>query len=100
MAQIPDAKQLDALVTRIVDQAGARLTETASDAQKRARSLETAKKASGNRLHANDVKASLAGEGTLVLDARALAKQLTALRADMVADLQKLVTAGRETTDI
>lgn len=95
MAEIPDAATLDQLVTRVADQAGARLKATAADAKERSASLSTASKSAGNRLRSNDIKASLAAESTLALDAHALARRLGQVKRSMRADLDRLVAAAQ-----
>jgi hypothetical protein len=95
MPEIADPATLDLLVTRVVDQAGARLKAAAADAKKRVKTLDDAKTDAGNRIRANDIRASLGAETVHAADAGALAKSLTRAKQSMRADLDRLVAAAQ-----
>jgi len=95
MPEIADPATLDLLVTRVVDQANARLTAAAADAKKQTKTFDAARKDAGNRIRSNDIKASLGAETTQAADAAALAKSLARAKKAMRADLDRLVAAAQ-----
>jgi hypothetical protein len=95
MRKIADPATLDLLVTRVVDQAGARLKAAAADARKQTKTFDAAKTDAGNRIRANDIKASLGAETAHAADAGALAKALARAKQSMRDDLGRLVAAAQ-----
>jgi hypothetical protein len=90
MADLTNPAEVEALVGAVVDQARAGLTAAATDAASRSDDLAAARKP-GNRGRTSEIKAAIEAEDVLSADARALAKRTTAVRQNMVDDLQKLV---------
>jgi hypothetical protein len=95
MADITDSATLDLLVTRVVDQAGARLKGAAADAKQQTKTFDAAKTDAGNRKRSQDIRASLGAETTQAADAGALAKALAKAKQSMRADLDLLVAAAQ-----
>lgn len=95
MTQIADPATLDLLVTRVVDQANARLTATAAAAKTGTKTFDAAKQNAGNQTRSHDIRVSLDAETRLAADASALSKRLARVKKSMRDDLGLLVATAR-----